>query len=139
MELKGFFDKAKNPEAGELAEMLGVALTLWNELRQSVAQQFSPLSEEWVFSGKSHGWALRLKQKKRAIMYLKPLAGGFRTSFAFGEKAVTAAHKSDLPESVLKLIDDAVVYPEGRGVRMDIHDREDVRLAIKLAEIKMAN
>lgn len=139
MAFSGFYEKTRKPADDELADALGPTSSLWHELRRLIALQFAPLTEEWVFSGKQYGWSLRLKQKKRAILYMKPLEGHFRVSFAFGEKAVQAAHQSDLPVSVLKLIDDAPKYPEGRGVRMEVSGGKDVRIAVKLPGIKMAN
>lgn len=56
-----------------------------------------------------------------------------------GEKAVKAAHESDLPISVLKVIDGATKYAEGRGMRLEVRSAEDVRNVEKLAVIKMAN
>jgi hypothetical protein len=52
---------------------------------------------------------------------------------------VKAAHESDLPVSVLKIIDSAKKYAEGRGVRLEVRSAEDVRNVEKLAVIKMAN
>ncbi|MDH4195925.1 MAG: DUF3788 domain-containing protein [Candidatus Aminicenantes bacterium] len=139
MAFTGFFEKSKSPTDKDLAEALGPAIGLWHELRRLIAQQFVPLTEEWVFGGKNYGWSLRLKQKKRAVLYMKPLPGYFLASFAFGEKAVQAAHQGDLPASVLKTIDDAPKYPEGRAVRMEVKSARDVRAVLKLAAIKMAN
>ena len=65
MVFTGFYEKTKKPTDDELAEALGPAISLWHELRRLIAQQFAPLTEEWVFSGKSYGWSLRLKQKKK--------------------------------------------------------------------------
>jgi len=112
---------------------------LWHELRKSIAQEFPPLAEEWVFGGQKYGWSLRLKQKKRAIFYMKPLGSHFLVSFALGEKAVQAAQRSDLAASVLKLIDEAPKYAEGRGMRMEVRAAKDVRAALNLARVKMAN
>ena len=134
-----FTDKLKKPSDAELAEVLGRTATLWNELRRQVASMFEPAVEEWVFYGKSGGWAMRFVHKKRAILYLKPCEGYFRVSFALGEKAVRAAHESDLPASFLKLIDDAPKYAEGRGVRLEIRKAADVRSALQIALIKMTN
>jgi hypothetical protein len=139
MAFSGFYDKTAEPAENELAAALGPAGKLWHELRLRIASEFAPLTEEWVFSGKNYGWSLRLKQKKRAVLYMKPLEGHFRVSFAFGEKAVKAAHQSGLPASVLKLIDNGPKYPEGWGVRMEVRGEKDVRTAVKLAGIKMAN
>lgn len=70
---------------------------------------------------------------------MTPREGYFMASFALGEKAVKAAHESDLPISVLKVIDSAKKYAEGRGVRLEVRSAEDVRNVEKLAVIKMAN
>jgi hypothetical protein len=41
--------------------------------------------------------------------------------------------------SVLKMIDDAPTHAEDTGVRLAIADTEDVRTAVELTEIKIAN
>ena len=139
MALSIFDDKLREPGAAELAEALGRTHGLWNELKELIDKKFDPLAEEWVFSGKNYGWSLRLKQKKRAILYMTPCTGHFRVAFAFGERAVQAALQSGLPAHVQDLINNAPKYPEGRGVRMEVKDKQDVRIAVKLAEIKIAH
>jgi hypothetical protein len=134
-----FDDKAKSPTAGELAEVLGPAGRLWDQLREHIAAQYAPIDEEWVFSGKNHGWALRLKQKKRAVLYLKPLSGRFRASFAFGEKAIAAVGQSALPAPVKDLIEQAPKFPEGCAIRIEVRTARDAGVVEKLAVIKMAN
>jgi hypothetical protein len=134
-----FADKTKKPTAAELAKVLGPTSALWDELKRRIAAQHAPLAEEWVFSGKNYGWALRLKQKKRAVVYLKPCEGFFRASFAFGEKAALAAQQSDLPAATIELIDHAPRFAEGRGVRLEVRSAKDVGVVEKLAAVKMAN
>ena len=97
------------------------------------------MSIEWEFTSKKTGWGLRLKQEKRTILYMTPCKGYFMASFALGEKAVKAARESNLPVSVLKVIDSARKYVEGRGMRLEVRRLEDVRNVEKLAIIKMAN
>ncbi|HVP16509.1 MAG TPA: DUF3788 domain-containing protein [candidate division Zixibacteria bacterium] len=135
-----FDDKSKlPPQDDDLAAMLGSTFAFWNELRRLIALRFAPLSAEWVSSAKKAGWGLRLKREKRAVLYMIPCKGYFLVSFALGEKAVKAAHQSDLPISVLKTIDSAKKYAEGRGVRLEVRSAENVRNVEKLAVIKMAN
>lgn len=119
--------------------MLGRAFNSWNGLRRIIASRFTPLSEEWGFTSKSTGWGLRLKQPARTVLYMTPCRGYFLVSFALGEKAVKAARESDLPASILEIIDSAKKYAEGRGVRLQIRTAKDVRNVEKLAAIKMAN
>lgn len=100
-------------------------------------RDFAPLTEEWVFSGVKHGWALRFKRRDRAVLYLKPLEQSFRVSLALGPKAVEAAHHAKLSARILRLIDEAVQYPEGKAVRLEIRSPRDIRVALQLVAIKL--
>jgi hypothetical protein len=139
MTLSVFNDKSRLPQDNDLAATLGSTFVFWNELKRLIASKFTPLSVEWGYASKKTGWGLRLKREKRTILYMAPREGYFMASFALGEKAVKAAHESDLPVSVLKVIDSAKKYAEGRGVRLEVRSAEDVRNVEKLAVIKMAN
>ena len=138
MALSVFDDKARQPTEADLARALKDSFVFWNELKERIALRFTPLTFEWGFAGKAYGWGLRLKNKKRAILYMTPCEGYFLASFALGEKAVKAAHDSNLPPSVLQLIDSAEKYAEGRGVRLKVTSAGDVRHIEMLAIIKMS-
>ena len=139
MALSAFDNKSRPPQDDDLAATLGSTFTLWNELKRLIASRFAPLSLEWGFASKKTGWGLRLKWEKRTILYMTPCRGYFMASFALGEKAVKAAHESDLPASVLEVIDSAKKYAEGRGARLEVRSAKDARNVEKLAVIKMAN
>lgn len=139
MALSVFSDKSRLPQDNDLAATLGSTFVFWNELKRLMASGFAPLSVEWGYSSMKTGWGLRLKREKRTILYMTPREGYFMASFALGEKAVKAAHDSGLPISVLKVIDGAKKYTEGRGVRLEVRSAEDVRNVEKLAVIKMTN
>jgi len=139
MALSIFDDKSKTPQEGELAEALGRTSKLWDELKSHLSSRFDPLVEDWGFSGQNWGWSLRLKHKKRTILYLTPCKRHFLVGFALGEKAVKAAHDSALPASILECIDNAPKYAEGRGVRIEVRNKRDLGSVEKLAAIKMAN
>jgi hypothetical protein len=136
MALSAFDDKSRQPQEADLKATLGTSYARWNDLKKLISLQYAA-SPEWGFSGKAYGWGLRLKTEKRAVLYMTPCKGYFLASFALGEKAVKAAHESDLPESVLAAIDGAKKYAEGRGVRLEVRSAEDVRNIEKLAVIKM--
>jgi len=63
----------------------------------------------------------------------------FGREFRLGKKAVDAVRNSDLPEEILKIIEGAQVYAEGRGVRLEVRTFEDVGNVVGIARIKMAN
>ena len=132
-------DKSRTPNDEELTEALGRTSRLWNELKKHLASQYEPLTEKWSFSGQKYGWSLGLKRKKRTILYLIPCKRHFLVAFVFGEKAVRAAHESDLPASVVKSIDTATKYVEGRGIRLEVRVRKDLGVIKQLTALKMAN
>jgi hypothetical protein len=138
MALSIFDDESKPPKNAELAIALKGTFLFWNELKKLIALRFNPLSTEWGYSSKTTGWGMRLKNKDRTVLYMTPCEGYFLASFALGEKAVNAAHQDDLPASVLKVIDSATKYAEGRGVRLEVRNRRDLRNVEKLAAIKMS-
>lgn len=131
-------DKALEPTAAAVAEALVGAADLWTDLKAKLASQYDPLAEDWVFSGKKWGWSLRLKHKNRAVLYMTPSTGYFYAGLALGEKAVAAANASDLPQSLLEIINGSQKYAEGRGVRLDVRSASDLANVIQLAAIKMA-
>jgi len=136
--VNAFIGKAKAPTGAEVDAALGATVALWKQLVDWMAEQGAGESE-WNSSGAKYGWALRLKVKKRNIVYLAPCEGCFRVAFVLGEKAVAAARKSDLAKSTLKIIDEAPRYPEGTGVRLMVKAAKDLAAIKKLALIKMAN
>ena len=138
MALSIFDDKARPPDDADLARALKRSFVSWNQLKARIAARFTPLSFDWQFAGKAYGWGMRLKHKKRAILYMTPRESHFLASFALGEKAVKAAHESDLSPSVLQQIDTAKKYAEGRGVRLEVRNGKDVRQVEMLAVIKMS-
>ena len=70
---------------------------------------------------------------------MTPRKGCFLASFALGDKAALAARTGGLPAAVLKIIEEAPRYAEGRGVRLEVRTARDVRDEVMLAAIKMAN
>jgi hypothetical protein len=139
MALSVFDDKQNPPGDQGLKEVLGPTADLWISLKESIQSAHGPLAEEWNYSGKAYGWGFRLKQKKRALIYMTPCEGYFLASFALGEKACAAARDASLPASLLDLIEAAPRYAEGRGVRIPVRNREDLESIRKLASIKAAN
>ena len=135
MSPNAFIGRTKPPTDEELSTELGAARVLWDELLTELAL---PL-QEWNSYSPKAGWSLKVKLKKRTIVYLAPCHGSFRVAFVLGDKAVEAARQSKLPKAVLKILDEAPRYPEGTGVRLEIAARRDLAAVKKLAEVKLAN
>jgi len=139
MALSIFDDKEKRPEKKDLDGALARTANLWDQLIDHLKEQYGPAVEEWGFAGKKWGWSLKVKSKKRAILYMTPKEGYFHVGFALGEKAVTAAKEMSLPKNVLDIIEEAPRYAEGRGVRLDIRKSADLKPIQKIAAAKMSH
>ncbi|MFC1800043.1 DUF3788 domain-containing protein [Candidatus Eisenbacteria bacterium] len=139
MALSAFADKSRQPREDDLEKVMGITVKHWKVIIKQAAGDYPPLEESWGFSGTAWGWALRLRQKKRTIMYLTPCKGYFIAGFALGEKAVRAAKQAGLDESTVALIDGAPKYAEGRAVRIEVRRKRDREQVIRLVAIKMEN
>ncbi|HXR38702.1 MAG TPA: DUF3788 domain-containing protein [Terracidiphilus sp.] len=135
-----FIGHADQPTPAEVSATLGATAELWEELVNWLATEKGVADQEWkAVSPNKYGWSLRLKLKKRTILYLGPCAGCFRVAFVLGDRAVASARRSDLPEEVIKAIDEAPKYAEGTGVRLLVKAPRDLAGIRKLAEIKLAS
>jgi hypothetical protein len=130
---------AAQPTPQEIAAILGATAALWQQFTDWLAAEHAIADQEWKSSSPKYGWSLLLKLKKRTIVYLGPCEGCFRASFVLGDKAVAAARASDLPKSVLAVIDASRRYAEGTGVRLLVKRPGDLAAVRKLALIKLAN
>jgi hypothetical protein len=137
MALSVFDDEAGPPDARELAEGLGRASNLWDELIQHVCDKYPPVTEAWKHGGDKFGWSLHLKRKDRILLYMTPQLGQFLLGVVLGEPAAERAHEEYLPAEVLELIDGAPRYGEGRGIRLPIRTEDDLETAMTLAALKL--
>jgi hypothetical protein len=135
MSPNAFIGRTKPPTDEELSTELGAARALWDELITELALPI----QEWNSYSPKAGWSLKLKLKKRTIVYLAPCPGSFRVAFVLGDKAMEVARQLKLPKAVLKIIDEAPRYAEGTGVRLEIAARKDLAAVKKLAAVKLAN
>ena len=136
MPLSAFEEKARQPTDDQLRTVLGKAYRPWIELLGLIGERIDRAATVWKFST---GWSLRVLHKDRVIVYLIPQQNQFLASFALGEKAVAAARAAKLSAAVLKIIDDAPRYAEGRGVRIPVRNSRQVTTIARLAQIKREN
>jgi len=134
-----FIGKTAHPTSEELTAALGSSAALWKEFLDWLAEEKGITDQEWNSTSPKYGWALRMKLKKRNIVYLGPCAGCFRVAFVLGDKAMAAARQSKLSKSVLKALDEAPHYAEGTGIRLMVHESKDLAPIRILAAIKLAN
>ncbi len=138
MEHSIFMDKSQVPSDAELRGVLGDKYKLWMEIRDRVYEKYPEGIEEWNFPGKKYGWSFRIKDKRRAIVYLLPRDGEFLAAFVFGGKAFEVIKKSDVSAQIISDLGSAKVYAEGRGVRIPVPDSSAQEDIFRLIDIKLA-
>jgi hypothetical protein len=134
-----FIGKLKKPTRADLTKALGPTKSLWDQLLAELADQFDLTDQEWISYSPKYGWSLRLKRKKRNILYLAPYPTSIYVAFILGDKAVKAACHSKLPKRVIKIIDAAKKYPEGTMIRLELKKHKDIDIVKKLTAIKLDN
>jgi hypothetical protein len=139
MHENAFVDHPGKPSEAELVEALASAKTVWDTLIERAANEFNVTDQEWKSYSTKYGWTLRLKQKKRTIVYMSPAPGGFMASLILGDRAMVMARGSRFSKKVMKELTGATRYPEGTGLRIDVRRINDIDVVLKLMAIKLAN
>lgn len=137
MDTSIFPDKSQKPDDVMLSVALGKLFDAWQSIRAYVFEVYPNAAEKWNFSGEKYGWSFRIKDKKRAIIYLLPRDGYFMAALVFGEKATADALKSEISSAVKDTISSAKVYAEGRGFRIEVKDESFLNDIKTLIDLKL--
>jgi uncharacterized protein DUF3788 len=134
-----FPDKETKPGDKDLATALGPTFSVWTQIQDFVLEKYPKGLAEWNYPGKKYGWNYRIKDKKRAIVYLLPRDGYFKVAFVFGQKATDEILASGISTAIKDEMMQAKKYAEGRGIRIKIADDGKISDILNLIEIKLAN
>lgn len=134
-----FQDKAVKPGDTDLVDKLGSVYEIWSQIYDFVLEKYPNGLAEWNFPGKKYGWSFRIKDKKRAIIYLLPRENFFKVAFVSGQKAMDKIMESNIATKIKTELEQAKKYAEGRGIRIEIKDETKIPDIKKLVEIKLAN
>lgn len=134
-----FSDKKRQPTSSDLKKALGQKYSLWTSIRKYLSNEYAEDDVEWKYYGKKNGWLAKNLVGKRNIVFLIPLEGSLRLSFTFGDKAVEVINDSDLPESIVKLVNESRKYAEGRVIQLEVKDTADCKVIEQLIDIKCDN
>jgi len=139
MDTSYFTDLTKIPCNEDLKVAIGDLFPVWMEIRNFVYEKYPAAVEEWHISIKKYGWLYRIKDKKRAIIYLSPREGFFKATMVFGQKAVDKIMLTDISEELKLELKSSKVYVEGRVLRIEKVDYLNIPDLKNLIEIKIAN
>ena len=72
-------------------------------------------------------------------MYFLPRDGFFKVAFVFGQKATDKVMESSVSDFIKAELQNAKVYGEGKGIRIEIREKENLDDIRKLIRIKLEN
>ena len=133
-----FTDKQNMPNDADLADSLGEFTELWQDIKAYVHVKYPQAMDEWSYPGVKYGWNFRIKDKKRAIIYLLPREKYFQVAFVFGQKATDAVMESNVSHAIKSELSAARPYAEGRGIRIDVKEDGILHDIKELVDIKIA-
>ena len=125
------------PARDDLEKALGNSYGLWQELSDYVQAKYPAAIGEWNFPGTKYGWSFRLKDKKRAIVYLLPRDQYFEVAFVFGQKASDLIMASGVDERIKTDLQNARIYAEGRGIKIELRDATFLHDIKTLVDVKL--
>lgn len=132
-----FTEKKIIPNKSDLAEVLGQNHKLWISVCDYTISKYLDGKHEWNYPGQKYGWNFRIKDKRRAIIYLLPRKLYFKVAFVFGDKAVNEIMLSDISDDIKNELAMAKKYAEGRGIRIEIKNENRLKDIEKLIAIKL--
>jgi hypothetical protein len=139
-EMKSIFsDKNEQPASDKLKPALGDTFGIWEQLEDFTRNNYPDAQSGWHFSGEKFGWSYRIKDNKRAIIYLLPRDKFFKIALVFGQKAVDQILGSNISEDIKTELMAAKAYAEGRGIRIEIRDTSNLEDIKKLIHFKIMN
>ncbi|NVN95315.1 MAG: DUF3788 domain-containing protein [Bacteroidetes bacterium] len=139
MDTSIFTDKTHIPSNNDLLISLGETYPIWHIIKEYVCLKYSTANEEWNYSGEKYGWSFRIKDKKRVILYLLPRHQHFKVAFVFGQKSTDIILKSHVSETIKNQLQSAKQYAEGRGIRIEIKNENQLNDIKELINIKLSN
>lgn len=138
MLVNAFTGRKAPPTEAELGAALGAARNTWEQFLDCLAQEFGAGDSEWKSYSPKAGWSLRVRRRKRTIVWLVPGHGCFEVLFILGDRAMPAARAAKLPKAIASALEHAPRYPEGTGLRFTVQTPRNLRALKQLAAIKVA-
>jgi len=135
--LAAFPDATHRPADSELPAALGRAFAPLGQVLERLRAAHPDVTREWKYSPRS-GRHQILSRKKRRILYLVPLRGGFRLMLVLGDRAIESLAAGPCARQTRKLLKTAKRYPEGTAFSLT-QETIDVAVAGALIEAKLAH
>lgn len=132
-----FVEKDKTPTELDLKLAIGETFVYWQQLAEFTKENYPGFKSEWKYSSSKFGWSYRIKDEKRVLIYLLPRDGFFKVAFVFGQRAIDSINESIIIDSIKTELNQAKSYAEGKGIRIEVKNKNLLTDLKKLILIKL--
>jgi hypothetical protein len=129
-------DKQTIPTDKLISSLLGEKWKFWQEIIKFAEANYKDISFGWNYYNDGKRWLFKLVQKKKTIFWGGIYPDTFRITFYFGDKAEPSILASDLPDSVKNEFMTGKKYGKIRAISRKIFDENDVKIVMKVFDIK---
>ncbi len=136
MSFSFFVDRTQQPSSREVLRVLGRATPAWQDLETHLAETYSLKGCLYFMYGVRYGWALRFRRGGRAFLAMYPNRGFLTVQIILSQAQVVDARTIGLPPYILKVLEAAKDYPEGRWLFIPVKSLEAVRQLRALIALK---
>jgi len=126
-----FADKSAQPGDTQLEATLKNVYPCFVALREATAG----LIHEWKYYNRKSGWIFKIREKKKAVLYLTPLENAFNIGMALRESERDTLIDSPVGGELDVDLASLPKYPEGYGLRFTVRNENDLNMLLRILKI----
>ncbi len=131
-------DKNVFPTDAIIHSHLGKTAPLWQAVFEHIRTQHPDVSAEWRYYNDGKSWLLKVTRKSKTVCWVSIIAGAFRMSFYFTDKAEEAILSSPISDELKEQFKDGKKYGKLRGLTIIFKKKRDVENAKVLIRLKLS-
>jgi hypothetical protein len=131
-------DKAVYPTDEVITSTIGKTRSLWDLAFGYLHENHPDFQERWTFYNDGKRWLMNVSRKKKTVFWLGALAGSFRTTCYFTEKARQAIKASSLSDELKQQYLDPKLKGKLRGITITFRKKGDVEQFKALIALKLS-
>ena len=133
-----FVDRTMEPDLASVRKVLADARGAWDELEAHLEETYTLKGKFHFMYGERYGWAFRFDRGGRLAMAMYPNKGYLTVQIILGRAQVEMATAMILSRRIVKVLEAATDYPEGRWLFIPLQTVSGARELRSLIALKLS-
>ena len=133
-----FVDCTREPGRASVRKALAEARAAWDDLEAHLAETYGLKSSFHFMYGERYGWALRFERSGRLVLAMYPNHGHLTVQIILSQAQIAVAKAMTLPQRILRVIEGARNYPEGRWLFIPVWSAKGAKELRSLIALKLS-